>query len=412
MVSVARARSARRALRGVSPAFSQGSSPAIAITHVITGLGTGGTEMTLLSLVSRFDPKRFRSRVVSLADQGTIGPLLEARGVAVAALGAWPVTRSLAGLWRLARLLRHDRPALIQGWMSHGNVAATAGAWLAGLQCPVVWNVRQSLADLSLERWYTAVLIRLGARWSNRATRIIYNSQVSAQQHLAIGYSAQRAVIIPNGFDLDRFRPSTTARAQVRRMLGLGEEALVIGHVARYHPMKGHATLLVAASLARNHNTPAHFVLIGHGVDSRNAAVVSMRGQLGLGERVHLLGERADVPDLMPAFDIAVSASTRNEGVPNAVGEAMSCGVPCVVTDVGDSAMLVGDCGVVVPPGDSAALAKGLEQLIALTSSARRELGERARRRVADHFSLGHAVAQYERLYEEVLTRASSQVSR
>jgi len=264
------------------------------------------------------------------------------------------------------------------------------------------------LAGVNADKPLTALLIRLGAFWSRRPARIIYNSKASAAQHEQLGYACDRAMVIPNGFDLGQFRPLPGARVYLRQLLGLTEEVQIIGQVARFHPMKGHAVHLDAIGELPEFGRQVHCVLIGRGMIASNNALTTRIRRLGLDGRIHLLGERGDLENLVPGFDIAVSSSTRNEGVPNAIGEAMACEVPCVVTDVGDAAILVGDTGIVVQPGDVQALKGALERLLSLPAEARRSLGHRARQRIAERFSLEHMVEEYQNLYGEVLRAGSS----
>ena len=140
--------------------------------------------------------------------------------------------------------------------------------------------------------------------------------------------------------------------------------------------MKGHDVLLRAAARVAERLDHVNFVLVGKGTESESS-VTDLVNTSGIGRRVHRLGERRDIATLLAAFDIVVSSS-HSEGFPNVVGEAMSCGVPCVVSDVGDSATLLGGCGVVVPPRDSEQLALGILRVLAMESSARQAMGRRA----------------------------------
>jgi glycosyltransferase involved in cell wall biosynthesis len=372
------------------------------VIFLITGLTTGGAEMMLLKLCSRLDRSRIAPSVISLSDKGVIGARVEALGIPVHTLNIGRSRLSLAGLLRLRRLVLNLRPNLIQGWMYHGNLAAS----LAAGSKPVVWGIRQSLYGLDKERVLTRWVIRLGAVISRSTRAIVYNSRTSARQHEQFGFDASRTQIIPNGFDTEVFRPDENARASIRRELGLSDDAILIGLIGRYHPMKDHRNFLSAAVLLAKKFPNVHFLLAGCEVDVGNTSLGAMIMDFGLGGRVFLLGERKDIPWLNGALDIASSASAWGEGFANVIGEAMSCGVPCVVTDVGDSAWIVGDTGWVVPPRNSEALATAWNNLIALGREGRQALGMQARQRVIENFSLGAVVEQYEDLYERLIARA------
>jgi glycosyltransferase involved in cell wall biosynthesis len=210
---------------------------------------------------------------------------------------------------------------------------------------------------------------------------------VSANQHEAIGYRADRRSVIPNGFDCERFQPDTGARASVRAELGLDEETPLIGLIARYHPMKDHANFLAAARLVLKQEPTAHFLLAGPCVEVSTKELSTLVSTLGLQGRIHLLGERSDIPRLTAALDIACSSSAWGEGFPNVIGEAMACGVPCVVTDVGDSAWIVGETGFVVSPKSPQELAESLQKAIGLEEENKLDR-EMIRQRIIDSFSL------------------------
>jgi glycosyltransferase involved in cell wall biosynthesis len=252
------------------------------------------------------------------------------------------------------------------------------------------------------EKPRTANLIRLSALVSRRTLRIIYASRESADQHEALGFAPERTIVIPNGFDCDLFKPSKSARSTLRRQLDAGEDALLIGLIGRFHPMKDHATFLRAASMICKTNQEIQFVLAGRRIDRKNLDIADLIHRLGLNGRVHLLGERDDIPDVTAALDIATSSSF-SESFPLVVGEAMACGVPCVVTDVGHSAAIVGDTGCVVPPRDPAALAAAWLRLVDAGVTVRSELGTAARQRILENFSLHQIIRRYEATYYEAL---------
>jgi glycosyltransferase involved in cell wall biosynthesis len=368
------------------------------VMHVITGLSTGGAETMLLKLLSAASGS-MEHVVVSLGEEGTIGPRIAALGVPVHCLG---LRRNAPNPFRALSILplaRRIGPQLIQGWMYHGNLMASMAALALRHKPPVLWNIRQTVYDLRRERWLTAKFIRLGARLSSRPAAIIYNSQTSATQHESLGYGAEKRVIIPNGFDCQLLRPDEAARKAVRTELGIADDTVLVGLVARYHPMKDHVGFLQAAAMIARSYPQTRFVLAGAGVSSTQPELVKAIQQNELWDCVMLLGERSDIPRLNNAFDIGCSASAWGEGFSNSIGEAMACGVPCAVTDVGDSAYIVADTGLVSPPRAPEALAKAIAGLIEIGRSGRQQLGTKARQRIETEFSLPAIVRRYEGLY-------------
>ncbi len=369
------------------------------VFHIITGLDTGGAEAMLFKLLKATNAE-VEAQVLSLMEGGANARRIETLGVPVGFLGM--ARGSIPGpeaIGRLRQVMREFRPDLVQGWMYHGNLAA----WLAVRMCAprprLFWNLRQTLYDIRLESRQTRWLIRLGARLSPTADKIIYNSEVSARQHELAGYTAGKRVVIPNGFDIGIMEAQTDARQSVRKEFGFAPDALLVGQVARYHPMKGHLRMLLAAASVWQKNPRARFLLVGLGVTRNNLALADQIRALGLDEKVILAGERADIARLMAAMDILVSASEWGEGFPNVVGEAMACGTPCVVTDVGDSAWVVGECGRIVPPRDTDALSKTIVALL-LDDGLRKELGYKARQRIQDLFSIEKVSKSYLDLYQ------------
>ncbi len=380
----------------------------VKIAYVITGLLAGGAETVIYNLLTRCDRSRFRPAVISLMSCRGL-PLerkIAALDVEIHSLGleAGRPPNPLA-LLRLVKKLGALEPDLISGWEVHGNVAVTCAGYFH-CRCPIVWNVCNSLDDLSTERTATRALIRALARVSHRPRRILYNSRISARQHEAVGYRAERTVCIPNGFDCERLRPDAEARTAVRHELGLKPEAGLVGLIARYHPVKDHATFLQAAARVAEIHPGAHFLLAGRGVSGSNPALTSKIGDLGIEGRVSLLGERQDIRRITAALDIAC-LSSRAESSPLVIGEAMACGVPCVATEVGDVAWVIGECGRIVPRRNPEALATAIGELLGMSLERRRDLGIRARQRVLDCFALDAIAAAFDDVHLAVIAETA-----
>lgn len=371
------------------------------ILHVIDSFDNGGPDMTLYRLLSSTDQNGFEQRVACLFHAGMVGKWTEDLGVPVYVVGTASVRSSLRAIWRLVRLIRSFRPQIIQGWTYYGNLAATVASVLTPGSWTVLWNIHHTVYDLKHEKQHTAAAIRLGAFLSGSPARIIYCAEAAATYNEALGFTPDRGVVITNGFDLARFAPSAGHRASVRAELGISEDALVVGLVARFHPMKDHSNFLNAAAITASKRSDVHFLMAGMGVDAANESITRFVGANGLSNRVHLLGQRQDVHRLMAALDVACCSSW-SEAFPNIIGEAMACGVPCVSTDVGDVPWMIGQTGRVVRPRDAEALAAACESILELDADARRRLGGMARDRVKELFPLAKMVDAYEQLYETV----------
>lgn len=372
------------------------------VLHVITALGVGGAERMLLRLLGAPELAAVEQQVVAMLPLDPLAAPMRATGARVDLLdflGGVPVAGGCAAL---ARLARARAPDLVQGWMYHGNLGALWARAVLPRRVPLVWGIRQSLASLEGENAWARTAIRLNRLWSGKPERLLFNSMASMDQHAAFGFRMGRAQYLPNGFDSARFAPDDAARRRLRAEWGFGEDTVVFGHLARWHPMKDHAGFLRAAGRAARERPALRVVMAGTGVDAANASLLATLADTGLQDRVHLLGERSDVPALLAALDVCVSSSWGVEGFSNTVGEAMSCAVPCIVTDVGDSARLVADTGRVVPPRDEAALAGAMQAMADLGREARAALGARARARMQAEFGLGAVARRYAALYDEL----------
>lgn len=378
----------------------------IRVAHVITGLDVGGAEMMLYKLLSAGDRGRFESRVFCLTGGGPMAARIEALGVPVVVFGARGGFSFLAALPRLARALRAFAPDVVQTWLYHADLAGLlVWPWLARTR--LCWNLRCSALGPGEYPWTTRALARILGWLSPLPDLVMANSAAGRAAHEAVGYRPRRWELVANGFDTRIFRPDAALRLALRQSLAIPANVPVIGMVGRYHPMKDHAGFLHAARRLLDARPQAHFVLAGRNVDEANAPLLALVMSLGLRAKVHLLGERADVATVMNGLDVFTLCSVMGEGFPNVVGEAMACALPCVVTDVGDARAVLGTAGLAVPPSDAAALAAAWLELLDLPDAERRRLGEAARARVEEHYSLAAAVRRYEQIYDELAAQAS-----
>ena len=370
------------------------------ILHVITGLGQGGAERQLSNLVD-YGRDAFKTSVFSIRPLGVMADSVKHSGASLSS-GEARTPQSIGWMTPLRTAIRDHNPDLVVGWMYHGNLGATVSRML-GYRGPVVWNIRHSVQDLSQEKWGTRNVIRVGALVSAQASRIIYNSETAAAQHERLGYKKRGRVVLPNGFDVHRFEPSPFARRDLRDSLGILETDLVLGVIGRFHPMKNHLGWMKAFADLASMNRSLHCVMMGVGVDDPRGPVAQEIRKAGLSSRVHVIPP-TDSPEIVyPALDILVLPSAFGEGFSNVVGEAMACGVPAAVTDVGDSPVLVGETGFVIEGTQPEDLAAGVASAIRLDQGNLAERGRRARERVINHYSLDVIGERYYAVLREAL---------
>jgi len=375
----------------------------IHVTHIITGLNTGGAEMMLYMLLLKADKSRFSANVISLTNIGPVGEKIQKLGIPVIALGMYAKAPNPWAIVRIGSYLRQISTDVVQTWMYHADLIGGVAARLAG-KIPVVWGIHHTTLKPNSDKQSTILVAKTCSKLSKWIpARIVCCAKISRSLHVSLGYDEQKMLVIPNGFDLERFCPNKTAYREIREELGIPEETLLIGLVGRFHPQKGYRTFVEAAARLHTRHPYVHFVLCGNDITWENRDLVRWIDSAGIREQCHLLGHRDDIPWIQASLDIGSTSASHGEAFPLVIGEAMACGVPCVVTDVGDSALIVDDTGIVVPPKDPDAMTQAWEKIILLGRNGRFQLGKRARQRIRENFDLNIIVRRYEKLYDSVV---------
>lgn len=371
----------------------------VRILHVIINLTSGGAELMLQRLTAAHgkDP-RFEHQVVSLMGLATVGPLLQEQGVKVTALGMKNALHLPRVFARLVATMRERKPDVVHCWMYHSDLLGGLAARLAGVKS-VIWGVR--IAEIG-----SHMGIPRSTEWIRRACAalsgkvpdaIVYVANSAREVHERLGYEPSRGVVIPNGYQV----PSAADRQRLREEIDASEGALIIGSAGRFSAQKDPKTFVEAAGLLAARCPAARFAMIGRGYTAENTELQDWISNTAAAGRFHLLGERRDLQELLGGMDVFCLHSL-GEGFPNVVAEAMSAGTPCVVTDVGDSARLVDGTGISVPPGDPRVLAEALEAMARLDDKARRRMGDAARARIRESYSIQAVAARYAELYEQL----------
>lgn len=329
----------------------------IKVVFVIRQFVHGGAERQLVELLRHIDKDRFAPTVICLYPGGGLWD--EVRQIPHVTV--WDLGKAsrwdMAPVWRLAGALRRVRPHAVHGYMDVANILALSGK-LTGAR--VIWGIRASRMDLRRYDWLHRVAQKIETLFSAAADLIICNSEAGKLHAIERGVAPERLRVIPNGIDTTRFRPDEQARARVRAEWRVADNARLVGIPARFDPMKGHTVFIDAAREVARRFPDARFVCIGGGPQHIREALQRHVTQVGLDARFIWAGERNDIASVLPALDLVVSASLFGEGFSNALAEAMACGVPCVATDVGDSAAILARLGWVVPPDDASALGSAI----------------------------------------------------
>ena len=377
----------------------------IKITHIITGLSVGGAEKVLLRLLRNMDKDRFENSVISLTDLGPLAKPLIEDGIHVTAMNFLKGSANLGPIANLALELRNRKPDLVQTWMYHADLIGSMATRLS-TRAPVLWNLRQSTLDEFHSKKSTITTAVACARLSSTVPNtIVCGSEAARLVHTDLGYDPTKMVVIHNGFDTEQFKPSQKKRTAFRAQYNIPQEAILIGNSSRYDPQKDHRTFLQAAARVVKEQPAAHFVLCGDNITLENQDLSSLIKDLDLTKYIHVLGPLSDICPFYSAIDVLALSSAYGEGAPNVLGEAMSCQVPCVATDVGDSAYIIGDTGLTVAPSNPEAFANTLTTLSKTPQTTRNKMGQGARLRIQNHFPLPTMGRRYEDLYKRVYSQ-------
>lgn len=380
------------------------------IVFVVRSLETGGAERQLVTLASGLKRRGFDVLVIVFYGSGSLETVLSKEGISVIDLdkkGRWDFFGFFA---ELVKRLRAIKPDMLYCCLSAANVCAVMTRPFIERKVLVVFRIAASYVDMSQYDFYTRLSYWTEARVSHFANLVIVNSHAGFEFAKKRGFRPERMVLLPNGFDTSYFRHDAEGRVRLRRLWRVEDDAPLIGLVARLDPIKDHRMFLDAASLLAKRRGDVRFVCVGNGDSAYRHSLQESAASLGLKDRLIWEDGMRDMPAVYSALDIA-TLSSYGEGFPNVVGEAMACGTPCVVTNVGDCAWIVGETGKVVEARQPEAMMEGWQEMLARVSKEGDRLGRLARERIARRFSVerlvGDTAERLECLFEE--TRAVSE---
>ena len=370
----------------------------IKVAHITTGLRTGGAEVQLKRLLSQFDKRRFEMIVISLDYETYIADDIRKLGIPVQSLN---LKKNPFNVRKAYSILKEFNPDVIHGTMYEGGFISTLFNKFLPKKPPVIWTVHEPLEHYDKESTRKRMQLRFWGLLSKMPECIMYVSHLNQKQHLDWGFDNSKSIVIPNGVETSRCFPNKSKGMEVRRSLGIPEDAFVIGKIARFHRQKNHKGFMHSAALLSKNHPEIHYMLVGTNVDEDNEELVSLRDSLGLKGKVHMIGNRQDVPDVVNAFDLATLTSF-GEAFPLTLGEAMVSEIPCVATDVGDNDFIIGETGIITPVDDDKAMADAWQQMVEMDKDKFAQLGKDARQRCLDNFTLDQQVRQHEDLYKKL----------
>jgi glycosyltransferase involved in cell wall biosynthesis len=382
-----------------------GNGNSIRVCHIITTLSTGGAERMLVRLLlAEPEPVDKSNRIVLVLRHGGVWcEQLRSIGITVHEIGMESLLGTPRAFFQLKKFIHLFHPDIVQTWMYHADFLGGLAAYFSGCK-NIVWGIHGAFISLksSKNTLFIMMMCALMSRWIPR--KIICVAEEGKRVHSAAGYDASRMVVIPNGFDFSNLTATDEQRMTLRSNCNFSDDDLVVGCLGRFHPDKGQQNFVKAVAIVAQNNTKVKFLMVGKDCDINNPTLINWINEHKLQDNFVLLGERDDVPVCLITMDIFCMPS-RTEAFPLCLGEAMAMGLPCVATDVGDTAVLAGDTAILVPAEDELALARGLLEVIALSKEQRHEMGKRSKQRVLAEFSIEKFCERYTAVYQEIISK-------
>jgi glycosyltransferase involved in cell wall biosynthesis len=360
------------------------------VLFLIHSLGVGGAERQLCVLAAGLRRAGHEVGVCVLFRGGPYADqLVAATGVELLTIDKSGPLKALRFFWRAARVVRRFRPDVVHGYMDDANLVA-AVTRVAVPRATIAWGVRNAQLNFEVGDRLGPIVAYLCRPLSWLADVIITNSGQAAANYVARGYPRSRMHVIPNGVDTETFRPDPAGRRRLRANWGIAPDDLLVGIVGRLHPDKDHPTFLSAAGHLAERRPEARFVCVGDGDEPYRSELLARMRASSLGDRLRYVPFRDDMPAVYSALDLATLSSV-NESFPNTLAEAMACGVPCVGTDLGDTRLIIGPHGEIVPPRDARALAEAWDRVLASRGAAS---ADTCRAHIVDQFGVERLLAR------------------
>ena len=371
------------------------------IVHIISGLKDGGAE-NILYKICKHDHQN-NHIIISFTIGGKYFLLLKKMGIKIYCINI--KFYSIFKFFYLIKLLRDLKPDIVQTWLVHGDLFGGIAARLAGIK-NIVWNVLYSKLDISTEKLRTLIFIRMLSKLSFIIPKLIIVVSKNAKKNCQnLGYCRKKLFLVFSGFDLSLFKINKYQKISFRKKIKIENHIRLIGIVARYHPIKDHKTLLNALSIIKSKNINFNCIFVGFNMNKNNTEIINQIKQLQLEKNVKLLGTTKNIPQVMNGLDLHILCS-KSEGFPSVIVEAMACGTPCVVTNVGDAGFIVGKTGWVVPSMNPLRLANAIE--IGLSEIDKNKWKERciqARLRVKNNFEMKEMIKSYNLAWAKVCNK-------
>lgn len=367
----------------------------IKVIHIISGLNAGGAEKMLYKLLTHTDKQKYRHEVISMTDKSVYGPLIENLGIKVHCLEMKRGIPSLKSILKARKIVKNAE--VIQTWMYHADLLGFIIYKITACK-KIIWGIRRSNLDRDKNKLLTLLIVKINSLLSSKVDYIVSCSIEAKKVHIRAGYSKENFIVIPNGFEINTIAGTSELKLKIQNELELNPKDRIIINIARWEKLKDHNNLFSALQSVKLQKKNVKLLLCGLDMESENHELISLINKYELNETILLLGVRNDIPSLLAATEMLVSSSS-DEGFPNVIGEAMVSKRPCVVTDVGDSAYIVGDYGIVVSKQNSMRLAEGMLEMLNKSVEQMKYLGDCSRDRIVNNFDIKDITKRFEKLY-------------
>ena len=365
------------------------------IVHFITGLNTGGAEMMLYKFLNNYEKFNNKHLVVCLlSSKGTIGPKIEKLGVEVINIGLNSIFK--INLFQTYKKINKFKPDILQGWMYHANFIMSFFHLLLP-KTKMFWGIRQTLYDINKEKINTRIIIYLSILFIPRVNKIFFNSNISMEQHINIGYFKKKCIFIPNGFEINpsEYLNKDRNRILFRKEININSKAIIVGLVARFHPMKGHMIFIKSGlEILKEHND-IQFLCVGFKVADSNLKKNIPKKYI---KNFIFLDEKKNINQIYASIDIAVNSSIRGEGFSNAICEAMLMALPCIATKVGEAENIL-ENDYIALQNNIDSLRNKIIDLIVKTKYQREQIGIKNRQSIVGRFNIIKVLNIYKQEY-------------
>ncbi len=368
------------------------------IIYIISGLGTGGAEMMLYKLITNLDKTNLKIiTIISLSKNKDDLFFFNDSKFNIITFNFRNILFSPITFLKLIFYIRKKKPDIVHSWMYHADLIGGLAAKIAGVRF-IIWGIRNSHLSTIYNKKLTRFVVLLCSKLSHYIPNIITsNSQTSALAHINIGYNKNKFKIISNGFDTTKYNNKNT-KIDIRDILNLDDDTILVSHIARYHPQKNHIGFIEAAYKINILYPNIHYIMIGSNIDMNNNILVNKIKSLNLENNFHLLGLIENISDIISNFNYFVSTSF-GEAFPNVIGEAMASNVICISTNVGDCSEIIDKYGFITQDTTSLSISNSILEAINMTNDEINNMKRNAKARIETKFNINYISNEYLRLY-------------